>query len=256
MRIAVLLSASLHPVSGQPALSRVEAQAVTLGLELRGELFGFHAGPNLDAARAALGHGLQRLVHLPLPEGADPVPVLGAELARFQPDLVLAGPRSVGGDETGLVPYRLAEALDMPILADAVDLRPTSDGFEVASALPKGERLMTRQSGPLVLTLHPAAPAARAYAFAQERRGRIETRDAVTTTATEERPVERLMRLRAKVKAVAAGGSAADRLRAATETTSAKGGQKLVDPDPEMAARAILDHLRAIGAVPAKRTRA
>ncbi len=252
MRTAVCLSASLHPVSGQPALSRIEAQAVTLAAMLRGEIVGFHVGSDLRAPRAALGHGLTRLVHLTTTEGADPVPTLAAELAAFRPDLVLTGPRSVGGDETGLVPYRLAEALGWPILADAVAVAAVLGGFEVSCALPKGERLRLRETGPLVLTLHPAAPPARAYAFAQERRGVVETRSGAASMSEEERPAERPMRLRAKVKPGASGGSAADRLKAATETASAKGGQLLVDPDPEMAARALLAHLRAIGAVPAR----
>lgn len=254
MRIAVLLSASLHATSGQPALARTEAQAVALALSVSGEVVGFHAGPSLDAPRTALGHGLPRLVHLRIPSGSDPVPALAEALAEFRPDLVLAGPRSVGGDETGLVPYRLAEALGWPILADVLKLRADADGFDLACALPKGERLRLRENGPLVATIHPAAQPPRPYAFAQDRRGAIDVREGVASVAASERPTERAMRQRAKVKPGAAGGSAADRLRAATETASAKGGQLLVDPDPETAARALLAHLRAIGAVPGGRS--
>ena len=251
MKIAILLSASLHPVSQRPALSRIEAQAVAVALHLGGEIVGFHAGSDCVAAASALGHGLPRLVHLRTQPNADPVPTLAAELRRFQPDLVLTGPRSIGADETGLVPYRIAEKLGWPILADAVSVERMSDGFKVASALPKGERLICEETGPLVLTLHPAAPSARAYAYAQERLGVIETREIEAEEDSSPRPVQRPMRQRAKVKASATGGSAADRLKAATEMAASTGGELLVDPDPEMAARTILRHLRAIGARPA-----
>ena len=251
MRIAILLSASLHPISQRPALSRVEAQAIAMALDLGGEVVGFHAGPDCVAAASALGHGLPRLVHLRTPPGADPVPPLAAELSRFQPDLVLCGARSVGGDETGLVPYRLAEYMGRPILADTVSVEQTADGFRVASALPKGERLLCEEKGPLVLTLHPAAMPARAYAYAQERRGVIETREVAADEGAPTGVLERPMRQRAKVKASATGGSAADRLKAATEMAASTGGELLVDPDPDAAARAILQHLRAIGALAA-----
>ncbi|KTQ97715.1 hypothetical protein NS226_03425 [Aureimonas ureilytica] len=251
MKIAILLSASLHPVSQRPALSRIEAQAVAMALDLGGDIVGFHAGPDCVAAASALGHGLPRLIHLRTQPTADPVPPLVAEFQRFQPDLVLTGSRSVGADETGLVPYRFADALGWPILADAVSVERMSDGFKVASALPKGERLICEETGPLVLTLHPAAPPPRAYAYAQERRGLIETRSIEAELDTSPRPLERPMRQRAKVKASATGGSAADRLKAATEMAASTGGELLVDPEPEMAARAILRHLRDIGALPA-----
>lgn len=251
MKIAILLSASLHPVSQRPALCRIEAQAVAMALDLGGEIVGFHAGPDCVAAASALGHGLPRLVHLRTQPNTDPVPPLVAELRRFQSDLVLTGPRSVGADETGLVPYRLADAMGWPILADAVSVEQTPDGFRVASALPKGERLICEETGPLVLTLHPAASPARAYAYAQERRGVIETRTIDAEADASLRPLERPMRQRAKVKASATGGNAADRLKAATEMAASTGGELLVDPEPDMAARAILRHLRAIGALPA-----
>ncbi|EHP80066.1 putative electron transfer flavoprotein, beta subunit, partial [Methylorubrum extorquens DSM 13060] len=50
------------------------------------------------------------------------------------------------------------------------------------------------------------------------------------------------------VKGAPAGGSAAERLKAATgEGGSAASGRLLVEPDPEDAAREILAYLRQIG---------
>jgi len=63
-----------------------------------------------------------------------------------------------------------------------------------------------------------------------------------------ESPIEqRPYRKRPKLIATSAtGASAADRLKAATETAST-GGKLLVHPSPEDAAREILAHLRGIG---------
>lgn len=57
------------------------------------------------------------------------------------------------------------------------------------------------------------------------------------------------------MKGAPTGGSAAERLKAATgESGAAASGRLLVDPDPDEAAREILAYLRGIGVVaPARR---
>lgn len=251
MRIAVLLSAGRHPVSGRPALARVEAQAAAMALALGGEVAGFHAGPDADAARQALGHGLPRLVHLRDPAGSDPVPSLALALAEFAPDLVLCGPRTVGGDETGLVPYRLAEATGRPIVADVCALRRDGTDWALEQALPRGARRLLREQGSPVATLNAAAPPPLAYVFARERSGLVEVREGVGAPGEASALVERPLRRRARLRPGAVeGGSAAERLRAATEAAGPAKGELLVDPAPQDAARAILAHLRRIKALP------
>ncbi|KHJ56157.1 hypothetical protein LA66_06075 [Aureimonas altamirensis] len=254
MKALVLLSAGHSPTTGNPAPPMAELCAIRLASDLGAETTGLHAGPHADAVRPALGHGLSTIRHLMVPAQADVLPVLADMILRIGPDLVLAGNRATGGGDTGLLPYLLAKALGWPILSDAVRLSQKGDGaLTVEQALPKGMRRRIHQRFPMVVTVHPSAPAALPYAFGQARRGRIET-VAVPPVPTEveddlgmrpHRPRARIMR------GAVSGGSAADRLKAATASTAGGGGDLLVDPDPETAARAILSHLRRIGALPA-----
>lgn len=237
MRIALLLSASHHPVSGRPLPTRGELQALALARTLGGEVVGLFAGADPAGPTQALGHGLDRLVHLRLPDGADPVPALADALRADGFALALAGPRSVGGDETGLVPYRLADRLGWEIAAGAVALARTSAGIEVVEALPRGARRVTVASRPTVAIAQAGAPLPAPYAFAQQRRGRVETREAAMCETMPDRPddavEERPLRRRAPIVADAATGA----------------GTRLVAPDPEEAARAILAELRRIRAI-------
>lgn len=248
MRIAVLLSAGRHPVSGKPALPRTEAQAIRMAAGL-GAATGLHVGPDAFPAEAALGHGLDHAAHIACAAGSDPVGPLAARIASDAPDIVLAGRRGQGGDETGLVPYAVAACLGLPIVPDAVAVRPATDGLvEIDQALPKGalRRLLVRV--PVIVTVHPAAPAPLPFAFGKARRGSIERIAAAPSDlaagapTTEERPY----RKRPKMMR-AAGGSAADRLKAVTGEATAGGAKVLDHPTPEDAAKEVLAFLRRVG---------
>lgn len=252
MRIAVLLSAGLHPVSGRPCPVPVELQAVQLAVHLGSDITGLHAGPNAAILRDALGHGLPRLDHIAVSEGSDPTPSLVAKLRDIGPTLILTGRVAQGGEDTGTLPYTLARALGLPIIADAVRLAPgPEDGtLMVEQALPKGARRRVVVRLPAIVTVHPAAPAPLPFAFGVARRGVIETIPGVEAPQPEGTIEQRPYRKRPKLIATsAAGASAADRLKAATETAST-GGKLLVHPVPEDAAREILAHLRGIGIIP------
>ncbi|KQO91454.1 MAG: electron transfer flavoprotein subunit beta [Methylobacteriaceae bacterium] len=254
MRIAVLLSAGLHPVSGAPVLPRVEAQAIRMaaGLGASSETFGLHAGPDATALAEALGQGLPRIEHIRIAAGDDPVPALAARLAETAPDLILAGRRSQGGDESGLVPYALARALSRPLVSDVVAAGIDVEGaLRLDQSLGRGVLRRVVVRGPVVVTCHPDAPAPLAYAYGRARRGRVEALAVAPASlpalalAVEERPYRRRPKI---VKGAPAGGSAAERLKAATgEGGSAASGRLLVEPDPEDAAREILAYLRQIG---------
>jgi electron transfer flavoprotein beta subunit len=252
MKIAVLLSVGRHPASGRACPVRVEAQAVRLAAECRGEIVGLHAGPGDDGPLTEhLGTGLAEIVLREIPAGADPVPSLVASLAEHAPDLILAGRRGQGGEDTGLVPYAVAAALGRPIVADAAALAPAEGdpgALVVDQALPRGERRRVTVRLPALVTVHPAAPPPLPFAYGAARRGRIVRRPGivaspVATPDLAERPYRKRPRLIART---AAGASAADRLKAATEAASG-GGRVLVDPAPDLAAAEILAFLREIG---------
>jgi electron transfer flavoprotein beta subunit len=264
VKIAVLLSAGRHPVSGAAVLPRLEAQALRIAARLgeafgvlggAGAPFGLHAGPDAVAVADALGQGLTRIEHLALSNGADPVPALAARLAETAPDLILAGRRGQGGDESGVVPYALANALDLPLIADVVAVGPGDEAgtLRLDQSLSRGALRRVVVRSPVMATVHPDAPAPLAYAFGQARRGAIvslrPSADSVAGPAipVEERPYRRRPKV---VKGAPAGGSAAERLKAATgESGAAASGRLLVDPDPEEGAREILAYLRRIGVV-------
>lgn len=230
MRIALLLSASRHPLTGRPALADTEARALGLALSLAGEVTGFHAGPKPAAASIAFGHGLTDLRHLRIAPGEDPLPPLAEALAEERPDLILAGRRAEGGEESGLLPYLIARRLGAEIVADAVSLREASQGLMVEQGLAKGTRRTLVAPPGSIVTVHPGAPAPAPFAFAQAKRGRIETRD-VNGMALARLFAERPLRRRGRALVNAAGGE----------------GERLVDPAPDDAARAILAHLERLG---------
>lgn len=262
LQACVLLSAGRHPVSGRPAPVRAEAQATALALAIGAHVRGLHAGGDGTAVADHLGHGLEAIEIAAGPTETDPLPALAAALSRVPADLVLMGRRGVGGDDSGLLPYWLAAALGLPIVADAVAIarepgRP--DVLVVDQALPRGARRRVRVMLPAIVTVHPAAPPPRPFAFAAVRRGRlvplaVEVATAAISPAAfpvgaalslEERPWRRRPRL---IAGASTAGTAAERLKAATEVAGG-GGRLLVDPDPAEAAREILAFLRGIGVV-------
>ncbi len=253
LRARVLLSAGRHQVSGRLAPVRAEAQATALALALGADVRGLHAGGDGAAVTDHLGHGLDAIEVAAGPGEGDPLPALVAALSRGATDLVLTGRRGIGGDDTGLLPYRLAAALGLPLIADAVALArdPGAPGVLVVDqALPRGARRRVRVRLPAVVTVHPAAPPPRPFAFAAVRRGHLvplvmEAGAGGPPLAIEERPWRRRPRL---IAGTATSGSAADRLKAATEVAGG-GGRLLVNPDPDEAAREILAYLRGIGVV-------
>lgn len=255
MKIAVLLSAGRHKVSGRPAPVPVELQALRLAVELAqthvGTVTGLHAGPEIGPLADTLGHGLGHLVHLRTPAEADPAAALTAALEAGGYDLILAGRSGQGGEDSGLLPYTLARALHRPILADAAALALGAEPgtLSVEQALARGARRRLVVRLPALVTVHPAAPAPLPFAFAGVRRGHVETQEIASATLAPRELEERPYRPRPKLIAkAAAGASAAERLKAATVAASG-GGKLLVDPAPEEAAREILAHLRALGLI-------
>jgi electron transfer flavoprotein beta subunit len=248
VRIVVLLSVGRHPVSGRTCPVRVEAQGVRLAAGLGGEVLGLHAGPDEVPLREHLGAGLADLVILEQPAEADPVPALVAALRELRPDLILAGRRAQGQDDTGLLPYAVAKALEVPIVTDAASVAVADGTLAVEQALPRGERRRITSRLPALVTIHPAAPPPLPFAFGAVRRGRLTRKPGSGAPVAapwdlSERPYRKRPRLIARS---AAGASAADRLKAATETATG-GGRVLVDPTPEAAAAEILTYLREIG---------
>ena len=231
MKALVLLSRGLHPVSGKPCLPRADAKAARLAASLDRNAGGLHAGPSCETVREALGRGLTQLTHLKL--DGDPVPALVAALRDLKPDVVLAGPRGQGGEDTGLVPYVIAHALGWPLIPHAVELVAVEGGLRVTQALPKGARRFVTAPLPVLVTAHSGAPSPLPFAFGRARVGRIHEREAFSPPAAPDGFETRPYRARPKVLAAKVGAHAS--------------GRVLINPDPHDAAREILAYLRNLG---------
>ncbi len=232
-QVVVLLSAGLHPHSGRPAPVPVELQAIRLAAQLAPDATGLHAGPPDPALHECLGHGLARILAVP----AGDIPhALRAALASLRPTtgqlLILAGRRGQGGEDGGVLPYRLAHALGLPIVADIIAARPLPDGRLVATQWrPLGARREVTVAGAAVLTVHPAAPPPLPYVHAAARRGTIERLDVEPSAANIE--IEGELR--------------PFRHRPPVVGTAPTAGRIVTDATPEEAARLILAHLRGLG---------
>jgi N,N-dimethylglycine/sarcosine catabolism electron transfer flavoprotein subunit beta len=252
LAIAVLVSIGRHPASGRPRRADRDARALDLALRLSpaAKPQVIHAGdPREPALRDYLGMGIDSLTVLDLPSGADPIPALAEHLKKLRPQLVLAGSGAEAGECSGMVPYALAAALDAAIVADIADIALAGDRLELLQALPRGRRRRLSAALPAVVTVGSAAPPARPFAFGPASRGCIDIVPAASAADTERAAWQlRPARARPKRLKVATGGSAAERLRAATEIAAGR-GRLLVDPSPADAARAILDYLRDEGIV-------
>jgi electron transfer flavoprotein beta subunit len=250
--VAVLVSIGRHPASGRARRADSDARALELALRLSPAAppLVIHAGdPREPALRDYLGMGLESMTVLELPAGADPVPALAAHLQAVRPQLVLAGAGAEAGEGSGMVPYALAAALDAVLAADIAEIALAGDRLALLQALPRGRRRRLSAALPAVVTVGSAAPPARPFAFGPARRGRLEVVNAVAIPDAE-RATWRLHPARARPKRLktAGDGSAAERLRAATEIAAGR-GRLLVDPPPAEAARAIWDYLRDEGIV-------
>jgi len=250
--VAVLVSVGRHPASGRARRAERDARALELALRLSPAAppLVIHAGdPDETALRDYLGMGPDSLTVLHLPPDADPLPALIEYLKTLRPRLVLAGASAEAGEGSGLLPYAIADALDAAIAADIADIARTGDRLDLLQALPRGRRRRLSAALPAVVTVGLAAPPARPFAFGPARRGRIEV-VAAAPTPDAERAAWQLRPARARPKRLklAAGGTVAERLRAATEIAAGR-GQLLVNPPPDEAARAIWDYLRAEGIV-------
>lgn len=174
--IATLVSAGQHPVSGAPRHCRNDSLALTVGLELAkstsAQIEVLHAGNPANPALADyLALGAKQVDVIPVTADADVVDSLASKLGNV--DLILTGSRAENGQDSGLLPYLLAAKLSLPLVANALAIKPTADGIEVLQFLPKGKRRRVLVQLPAVVVIHPLAPVELRYAFARQVAGEI-----------------------------------------------------------------------------------
>ncbi|MFM0740457.1 electron transfer flavoprotein subunit beta/FixA family protein [Paraburkholderia xenovorans] len=251
MKIAVLVSVGRHPVSGTARYSRNDAAALTIALALAkthsATLDVLHAGDPSNPALneyLALGARSVEVLHIPsTPElQADAAAPLAARLKGY--DLVLTGTRAEGAFDSGMLPYRVANALNVPLVGAAVDLTLRDGCAEVRQFMPKGLRRRVEVKLPALIAVHPLANTTPSYAYARLREGTI--RAVVTQAAGNpddlawtSRPASaKPVRLAAAEKR-----SGHARMLSAT-TTESRGGSVVIEGSSVEKAQVILAYLR------------
>jgi electron transfer flavoprotein beta subunit len=243
--IAVLLSVGRHPASGRARRADLDARALELALGLAdvARIHAIHAGdPGEPALREYLGMGIGSMTVL-ASEG-DVSGALADHLKQLRPAVVLTGGRAEWGEASGMLPYLIAQALDSPLIGDAVSIALRGDAARVIQALPRGGRRALRVALPITLTVDRSGPQPRMSAFGPGRRGLIR---AVVVDSPSSAPavpadwLQRPARVRPR-RLQRVQGSAAERLRN-IQSVRAVSGTRLLEADPVQAARAIWQYL-------------
>ncbi|MGF6652089.1 electron transfer flavoprotein beta subunit [Paraburkholderia youngii] len=252
MKIAVLVSIGRHPVSGVARYSRNDAAALTLALSLArahgATLDVLHAGdPSNAALNEYLALGARSVEVLEMPPDADPAPQLAARLRGYQ--LVLTGTRAEGGFDSGMLPYRVAHALAVPLVGAAVDLAVRDGCAQVRQFMPKGLRRRVEVRLPALIAVHPLANAATSYAYARLREGKIERTAAPGAAAphgtTPEQSAWTIGPATAKPVRLAAAEKRSGQARMLSATTTeSRGGSVVIEGSSVEKAQVILAYLR------------
>ncbi|CAB3735373.1 drug:proton antiporter [Paraburkholderia rhynchosiae] len=251
MKIAVLVSVGRHPVSGVARYSRNDAAALTMALSLAKQhnaaLDVLHAGdPSNPALQEYLALGARSVEVLAIPAAnesqADAAVPLAARLQGY--DLVVTGTRAEGAFDSGMLPYRVANALDIPLVGAAVDVTLNDSCAQVRQFMPKGLRRRVEVQLPALIVVHPMANATPTYAYARLREGTIRpvacrTSGNAADLAWTIRPASaKPVRLAAVEKR-----SGHARMLSAT-TTESRGGSVVIEGSSVEKAQVILAYLR------------
>ena len=174
LKIAVLVSPARHPISGQPLRSASDAAAFEVGCSLApaDRLAVLCAGmASREALDDYLGLGAAAIEVLTVAEAQDVLPALLARLRGY--DIILCGVRSDGQSASGMLPYLLAEGLNVPLVSDVLEAELAGNMLTLRQFLPKGMRRRLEVQTPAVLAVHARAPQTRQYAYARARAGRV-----------------------------------------------------------------------------------
>lgn len=176
--ITTLVSAGRNPVSGESRHCHNDSLAMTIGIKMA-ELTSakhhvLHAGdPANKSLNEYLALGAGQIDVIPTSDDTDVVSSLAAELKHI--DLVLTGSRAEGGEDSGLLPYLLAEKLGIPLVVNALAIKSSANTIEVLQFLPKGKRRKVTVKLPAIIAIHPLAPANLKFSYARQISGEIKS---------------------------------------------------------------------------------
>ena len=242
--IAVLVSAGRHPVSGEPRHCHNDSLALALGLNLANKVNVFHAGtPSNPALQDYLALGATQIDVVP--NSGDMIENLAAQLT--DANLILTGTRAENGEDSGMLPYLLAAKLNVPIVADALEIKANHEQLEVLQFLPKGRRRRVLVSLPAVVAVHPSAAIALHFVHARKNLGRINTLPANNTKAHVKKQNAtqwRATATRKPIKLIAPTAQTGHERLMAAISNKAKGGTVVNEGNNVEKAQVILRYLR------------
>ena len=242
--IAVLVSAGRHPVSGEPRHCHNDSLALALGLNLANKVKVFHAGtPSNQALQDYLALGATQIDVVP--NSDDIIESLAAQLT--DANLILTGTRAENGEDSGMLPYLLAAKLNVPIVADALEIKANHEQLEVLQFLPKGRRRRVLVSLPAVVAVHPSAAIALHFVHSRKNLGNINTLHASDTKAKSPLSDSRQWRaepVRKPIKLVAQTAQTGHERLMAAISNKAKGGTVVNEGNNVEKAQVILRYLR------------
>lgn len=248
LKVVVLVSPARHALSGQPVRSVSDAAAFELGCSLvtPDRLAVLCAGLTTSAQlNDYLGLGAVAIEVLTV---ADPHDVLPALLARLQGvDVVLCGMRSDGQFASGMLPYLLAEGLQVPLVGDVLEAELAGTTLTLRQFLPKGMRRRLEVATPVVLAVHARAPQTRQYAYARARAGHVFYTAPIggATTAPLAWQFDAVTRRPRTLKAQVAQSGHSRMLGAIGGADSAASGGRVVkEGSAQQKAKVLLDYLR------------
>lgn len=246
-KIAVLVSVGKHPVSGVARYSRNDAAALEIGRQLSSQhaarLDVLHAGdPGNPALEEYLALGAERVEVLTCNENGDAVGLLAARLKGY--DLVLTGTCAEGAFDSGMLPYRLADALQAPLVGAAVDVTIAGGRATVRQFLPKGVRRRVEVALPAVIAVHPLASVTPRYAFARLRAGSIQPQRVEAVPDAEAAQWTLAPVTRKPVRLAAAEKRSGHARMLSATTTESRGGSVVIEGTSVEKAQVILDYLR------------
>ncbi|WP_315835333.1 electron transfer flavoprotein subunit beta [Bradyrhizobium prioriisuperbiae] len=183
LRVAVLLSCGCHPLSGRTRGAAFDRRALELALRL-GDVAAVHVGPQREDLRFDdyLAMGLPSIDHVVLDEEFDVVPALIGWLRGRAVDLILAGIRTETGERSGILPYVVAQALALPVVADIAACHAEGRTLNVEQAAPRGGRRLLCSPLPAMVTVGEAGPAPRSGSFRRRKVGIVKPVEPDTRT--------------------------------------------------------------------------
>jgi electron transfer flavoprotein beta subunit len=247
--IAALVSIGLHPNSGEARHCRNDSLAMTIALNLAedttAQIQVLHAGDAQNPALADyLALGAQQIEVIETE--SDIVENLAANLKSS--DLILTGSHAESGQASGLLPYLLAQKLNLPLVANALEIKLVVDKAEILQFLPKGKRRLVSLKLPAVVVVHPLADVDLRYAFAQKIAGKIVALPAIQPALKPENvsKIETQSKLanRKPIKLKALEHKTGHERLLAAISSENKGGAVVNEGNSVEKAQVILDYLR------------